>query len=229
MPLINKPPFNAPTPVGQNILPPSSPQAPVPPAPSAAPQGQSSPSPQQAPAPQNNLQQAQPTQPPKQNNDTGTSPFDAPIPGQSLTETPGNATWEHPPQYTDPKKAADMVWSQLMNPKNIEHLVLMLHKGTPAEAIARTVLFGGFTQGKWTPDVAMLIAKPVLAMIVGIGAQAGIDNMKITMPKDKNDPEDPLNMMAKAQVAEKAAKPAKSPEERKKDFIDGFLPRKIGA
>ena len=24
--------------------------------------------------------------------------FDAPIPGQSLTDTPGNAPWEHPPQ-----------------------------------------------------------------------------------------------------------------------------------
>ena len=27
--------------------------------------------------------------------------FEAPIPGQSLTDTPGNAPWEHPPQFTD--------------------------------------------------------------------------------------------------------------------------------
>ena len=26
------------------------------------------------------------------------NPFDAPVPGQSLTDTPGNAPWEHPPQ-----------------------------------------------------------------------------------------------------------------------------------
>ena len=26
------------------------------------------------------------------------NPFDAPIPGQSLTNEPGNAPWEHPPQ-----------------------------------------------------------------------------------------------------------------------------------
>ena len=29
------------------------------------------------------------------------NPFDAPVPGQSLTDTPGNFPWEHPPQYTD--------------------------------------------------------------------------------------------------------------------------------
>ena len=28
------------------------------------------------------------------------NPFDAPVPGQSLTDTPGNYPWEHPPLYT---------------------------------------------------------------------------------------------------------------------------------
>ena len=29
------------------------------------------------------------------------SPFDTPIPGQSLTDEPGNYPWEHAPQFTD--------------------------------------------------------------------------------------------------------------------------------
>ena len=28
------------------------------------------------------------------------NPFDAPVPGQSLTDKPGNAAWEHPPEFT---------------------------------------------------------------------------------------------------------------------------------
>jgi hypothetical protein len=28
------------------------------------------------------------------------NPFDAPVPGQGLTDKPGNYPWEHPPQYT---------------------------------------------------------------------------------------------------------------------------------
>ena len=29
------------------------------------------------------------------------NPFDSPVPGQSLTDKPGNYPWEHAPQYTD--------------------------------------------------------------------------------------------------------------------------------
>ena len=32
------------------------------------------------------------------------NPFDAPIPGQSLTDEPGNYPWEHPPKTTDPEE-----------------------------------------------------------------------------------------------------------------------------
>ena len=45
---------------------------------------------------------------------TSTSnPFDAPVPGQSLTDTPGNYPWEHPPQFTDLNEAAEFVWDNL--------------------------------------------------------------------------------------------------------------------
>ena len=32
-------------------------------------------------------------------------PFDAPIPGQSLTDEPGNYPWEHPPNALRPEQA----------------------------------------------------------------------------------------------------------------------------
>ena len=35
------------------------------------------------------------------------NPFDTPIPGQSLTDEPGNYPWEHPPQYVTTDGAAD--------------------------------------------------------------------------------------------------------------------------
>ena len=36
-------------------------------------------------------------------------PFDTPVPGQSLTDTPGNYPWEHPPQYADPAEVAEFL------------------------------------------------------------------------------------------------------------------------
>ena len=43
--------------------------------------------------------------------------FDAPVPGQSLTDTPGNARWEHPPEYTDVEEASEYVWERLHKKK----------------------------------------------------------------------------------------------------------------
>ena len=45
------------------------------------------------------------------------NPFDAPVPGQSLTDKPGSAAWEHPPQYTNTAEAADFIWDQLSTPE----------------------------------------------------------------------------------------------------------------
>ena len=36
--------------------------------------------------------------------------FDAPIPGQSLTDEPGNYPWEHPPQFASVEEATDFVY-----------------------------------------------------------------------------------------------------------------------
>ena len=36
--------------------------------------------------------------------------LDAPIPGQSLTDEPGNYPWEHPPKTTDPEDALNKFW-----------------------------------------------------------------------------------------------------------------------
>jgi len=109
------------------------------------------------------------------------NPFDAPVPGQSMTDKPGNAAWEHPPQYTNTAEAADFIWDQLSTPEFAEQVIAMLDAGIPIEAIARVILFGGFTNGKWTPDVAFIIAEPVMKMIVAVGMQGGVKKFRISM------------------------------------------------
>ena len=77
------------------------------------------------------------------------NPFDAPIPGQSLTNEPGNYPWEHAPQYTDPDSAMNFVMKKLGNVNMAEQILIMLKAKIPAEAITRLIVFGGFT-GKLT-------------------------------------------------------------------------------
>jgi hypothetical protein len=102
------------------------------------------------------------------------NPFDAPVAGQGLTDEPGNYPWEHPPQFTDPDEAADFVWDRLHRPEFMEQVIAMLDAGIPVEALGRIIIFNGFMEGKWTPDVAFIIAEPVMKMIATMGLTAGV-------------------------------------------------------
>ena len=114
----------------------------------------------------------------KENED---NPFDAPIPGQSLTDDPGNYPREHPPQYTDPIEATEFVWDRLHRPAFTEQVLAMLDAGVPVEALGRIILFNGFMEGKWNPDLAFLIAAPVMKMIATMGIAAGVKKFNMSM------------------------------------------------
>jgi len=62
----------------------------------------------------------------------------------------------------------------------------MLKEGIPVEALARMVLFGGFAEGKWTPDLAILLAEIVFKQIIAIGMAVKIKNMKLFMNDQGN-------------------------------------------
>ncbi len=115
-------------------------------------------------------------------------PFNAPISGESLTMQPGGAPFEQPPQFADPDEAAEYVFDRVTDKRQAERLVALLQSGVPVEDVARTIVFSGFMQGKWTVDVGMLILRPVMYQIAAIGARVGISDMKITPPDtEQND------------------------------------------
>ena len=107
--------------------------------------------------------------------------FDAPIPGQSLTDKPGNTPWEHPPQFTDTAEAAEYIWDSLTHPDYVKQVIAMLDAGIPVEALCRVIIFAGFTEGKWTPDVGFMLAEVVIKMIATIAIKAGVKKFKISM------------------------------------------------
>ena len=136
------------------------------------------------------------------------NPFDAPVPGQSLTDKPGNYPWEHPPQYTDTQEAAEYVWDKLTQPAFADQVVAMLDAGIPVEAIGRIVVFSGFTEGKWTPDVGFVLAEVIMKMIATIGFTAGVKKFKMSMQDLTNNKQMKAIMSVKSrnEELEKAAK-----------------------
>ena len=100
--------------------------------------------------------------------------FDAPIPGQSLTDEPGNYPWEHAPQTASIEEATDYVYESIMRKENMERMFTLLRMGIPIEALVKVITFSGFLEGKWTVDVAKLLEPIVAMMITGEASLANI-------------------------------------------------------
>ena len=58
-----------------------------------------------------------------------TNPFDAPVPGQSLTDTPKNYPWEHAPQFATVEDASMRVWEGLHNDATMDKVLILLDSG----------------------------------------------------------------------------------------------------
>ena len=109
------------------------------------------------------------------------SPFDTPIPGQSLTDEPGNYPWEHAPQFTDVDEVIGDLYDSLTKPNIARQLIAMLDAGVPVEAIVRVITFGGFMEGKYNPDVGFIIAEPLMNLVSAIGIRAGVSNLRLSL------------------------------------------------
>tara|TARA_A100000172_G_scaffold30103_4_gene17937 strand:- start:3148 stop:3741 length:594 start_codon:yes stop_codon:yes gene_type:complete len=122
----------------------------------------------------------QPTAMPMQYEEPTINPFNAPIPGQGLTDEPGNYPWEHPPQFTQIEDAADFLYERLSNPKQLKRLLTMMRIGIPIEALVKVITFSGFLEGKFTVDVARLL-EPIVAMQIMSKAQVAEIPAKINL------------------------------------------------
>jgi len=133
------------------------------------------------------------------------NPFDAPIPGQSLTDEPGSRNWEKPPKFARPQEALDYIWGRMTEEPQTVKLLALLENGLPAQGVAETILFAGFSEGLWTPDVMLLIGKPVLAMVAALGKRAGIE-VKIGS-RDRDELDDFLEELAGSGAVRKRSAP----------------------
>jgi hypothetical protein len=95
------------------------------------------------------------------------NPFDAPIPGQSLTDKPGNYPWEHPPKYTDFMEASTFIWNRIHLKRNNKRLLALMNSGVPIESLA------------------ILLAPTVAKMYVSLAQAAGLEDITLDLPRKK--------------------------------------------
>ena len=108
------------------------------------------------------------------------TPFDGPIPGQSLTAEPGNAPWEKPSKHSDPMDALEMYMEKLGEESVLDDILDMLDIGIPVSVVAGSMLSTGVMEGMHTVDVK-LVLKPLLMTQIKTLADVSSVDYKMTM------------------------------------------------
>ena len=98
------------------------------------------------------------------------------IPGQSLTQDPGNkANYETPPEFTDIQDYVDEAFLDISNPETLPKLLDALRHDAPLEYLVEQYLQNDVQKGKITPDLMMLAIEPVIYILITMATYAGID------------------------------------------------------
>ena len=98
-----------------------------------------------------------------------------PIPGQGLTNDPDNPyPWEKAPEFTDLDAALGYLLNAITQEESYAALMDMIAKQTPLMELTQVILFKGFTEGKWNPDLMMIAAEPLCYMLLALAERADI-------------------------------------------------------
>ena len=98
-----------------------------------------------------------------------------PIPGQSLTNSPEEPyNWEKPAEFSNPKEAMLYTFGILTEPETTANILINVTKGVSVIDIASIVLYQGFLEGKWNPDLMILLMEPTMYMVMALCEKAEI-------------------------------------------------------
>lgn len=128
-----------------------------------------------------------------------------PIPGENYTSDTKNYPWHRPPEINDLDTAVEAIMKQLATRETSYSLLTVLQAGVPVVTAADIFLTNGIGAGKWTPDIALLLAGPtahimkIMADDYGIQYDMGIDEdapptIEFLKAKSEIDPKRAVNI-----------------------------------
>mgnify|MGYP003674595775 FL=1 len=113
--------------------------------------------------------------------------LDRPIPGESLTNDPNSPyPFEQAPEYTDRTEALEYLFTTFTEEKAYQSILNLISNDVPIINLAEIFLYKGFTEGKWNPDLMLMLAEPTAYMLMALAEQANVD-YKIIKDEDDDD------------------------------------------
>lgn len=110
--------------------------------------------------------------------------FEGPIPGENYLTDTKNYPWHRPPDLVDYDEAVSYMLDKIDDPEQIELVFAMLQIDAHVATVVSTLLLQGISKGKFSIDLAMLMAGP-LARYIEI--KANNSGIKHEMGAEKDD------------------------------------------
>lgn len=150
-----------------------------------------------------------------------------PIPGQSLTNSPDTPyPWEQPTEFTEIQPAIESMFINLTEDDAYEALVDIIDADNTIAEAAQIILFAGFEEGLWNPDLMTLLIEPTMYLIMALVERAGRVEYKIDRDPDELDEEDKAEKLtAMEKLLSQAAVQAE--EDKVSGVKSGVLPTEI--
>mgnify|MGYP003120286351 CR=1 FL=1 len=103
--------------------------------------------------------------------------MDRPTPGQSLTEDPSEKqSYTEKPEFSIVQEALEYIFVTITAEEGpYENIMSSVAGGVSIMEITQLLLFEGFNDGKWNPDLMLLLIEPTAYVIMGLAEKAGID------------------------------------------------------
>ena len=144
-----------------------------------------------------------------------------PIPGQSLTSNPDEPRpFEGPPEFTNFKEALDYTVGELLEEEAYMSIVGAIGDGVPIVDLVMQITYVGFREGKWNPDLMMMLVEPLIYTLMALAEKADIE---YRIDSDDDDDDDSLFEEKANNIADVAAAKLKE-----KDVVpSGIIPSEI--
>ena len=114
------------------------------------------------------------------------------IPGQSLTSNPDEPRpFEGAPEFVNFKEALDYTVGELLEKDTYMSIMAAVGDGVPILDLVMQITYVGFRDGRWNPDLMMMLIEPLIYVLMALAEKADIE-YRID---DEDDDEDDDSML----------------------------------
>ena len=125
-----------------------------------------------------------------------------PVPGNSLTRTPGNSVWEQPPLHTKLNDVVTYYSDMLVSKESLKMVKQAAEVGIYMTDIAEVMLKAGVMKGIHSIDSGMIVFPILVELLKAIGEISGASRLAVDQEEEVTlDEQTFIDVMNEAKVA----------------------------